>query len=74
MPAMNVSINRELADLSKEDMGGMTLAPTDANLLEWKATIPGPQGSPYEGGLFHVDIILPEDYPYVLESKAKSHD
>jgi len=56
-------INRELADLSKEDLGGMTLAPTDANLFEWKATIPGPEGSLYDGGLFHVDITLPDDYP-----------
>lgn len=57
-------LNRELADLSKEDLGAMTLAPNDANLFEWKATIPGPAGSPYEGGLFQVDINLPDDYPF----------
>lgn len=60
-----IRINRELADLAKEELGGMTLQPNDANLFEWKATIPGPQGSVYEGGLFHVDIVLPDDYPFV---------
>jgi len=57
-------INRELADLNKEDLGDMTLAPNDVSLFEWKATIPGPSGSVYEGGLFHVDISLPDDYPF----------
>lgn len=62
---VNVRINRELADLNKEDLGAMTLAPNEVNLFEWKATIPGPAGSVYEDGLFHIDITLPDDYPYV---------
>ena len=56
-------IHREIADLKKEDLGNITLAPSDDNLFNWKATIPGPEGSVYEGGLFQVDITLAHDYP-----------
>ncbi|KAG6376614.1 ubiquitin-conjugating enzyme/RWD-like protein [Boletus reticuloceps] len=42
-------IHREIADAKKEDLGPITLAPTQDGLYHWKATIPGPQGSPYEG-------------------------
>lgn len=30
----------------------------------WRGTIPGPEGSVYEGGVFQVEIILPQDYPF----------
>ncbi|KAI0946911.1 hypothetical protein AcW1_010233 [Taiwanofungus camphoratus] len=57
-------IHREIADLKKEDLGAISLAPSDDNLFTWTATIPGPEGSCYEGGLFHVDINLAHDYPF----------
>ncbi|EPS93215.1 hypothetical protein FOMPIDRAFT_131077 [Fomitopsis schrenkii] len=57
-------IHREIADLKKEDLGNITLAPSDDNLFNWKATIPGPEGSVYEDGLFRVEINLAHDYPF----------
>ncbi|KAL4063703.1 ubiquitin-conjugating enzyme/RWD-like protein [Scleroderma yunnanense] len=57
-------IHREIADVKKEDLGAITLTPTPDSLYRWKGTIPGPQGSPYEGGLFNVDIQLGADYPF----------
>jgi len=59
-------IHREIADLKKEDMGPITLQPSGDNLFIWKGSIPGPQGSVYEGGVFHIDVILASDYPCVL--------
>lgn len=57
-------IHREIADLKKEDMGAIKLGPLEDNLFEWKATMPGPEGSVYEGGLFDVQIKLAHDYPF----------
>ena len=36
----------------------------DTNLLEWEAFINGPENSPYEGGIFKLDVKIPEEYPY----------
>ncbi|KAF8841473.1 UBC-like protein [Paxillus ammoniavirescens] len=57
-------IHREIADAKKEDLGAITLAPTQDSLYHWKGAIPGPQGSPYDGGVFDVDIQLAPDYPF----------
>ncbi|CEM02402.1 unnamed protein product [Vitrella brassicaformis CCMP3155] len=36
----------------------------DDNLTRWKGHIKGPEGSPYEGGKYVIDIQIPTDYPY----------
>ena len=58
-------IHREVADLKKEDLGAIVLTPSDDNLFLWKGSIPGPEGSVYEGGVFNFEVVLPSDYPYV---------
>ena len=58
-------IHREVADLKKEDLGAIILTPSDDNLFLWKGSIPGPEGSVYEGGVFNFEVVLPADYPYV---------
>ncbi|KAI0654958.1 ubiquitin-conjugating enzyme/RWD-like protein, partial [Cubamyces menziesii] len=57
-------IHREIADLKKEDLGAIKLAPSGDDLFHWSATIPGPEGSVYEGGVFQVEIVLGHDYPF----------
>jgi len=34
------------------------------NLRKWKATITGPEKSPYEKGIFTLDIEIPTEYPF----------
>ncbi|KAJ5245678.1 ubiquitin conjugating enzyme [Penicillium chrysogenum] len=36
----------------------------DEDLLHWEAVLKGPAASPYEGGLWGLDIQIPSDYPY----------
>ncbi|XP_063239047.1 uncharacterized protein LOC134540316 [Bacillus rossius redtenbacheri] len=42
---------------------GIEAVPLDENYCHWQATITGPVGSPYEGGLFFLYIQVPYSYP-----------
>jgi len=57
-------IKREIKDLQQEDMGDIRLAPSEQCMLQWNGSIPGPSGSPYEGGVFEFILTLPHDYPF----------
>ena len=57
-------ILKELQDLNKENGGNITASPVNEdNIYKWTATISGPDESPYEGGIFHLEINLPDNYP-----------
>ncbi|KAK0727574.1 putative ubiquitin carrier protein [Lasiosphaeria miniovina] len=59
-------IAKELADIHNDkDNSGVVAHPVDpANLTHLKGTFPGPPDSPYAGGTFQVDIVIPEMYPF----------
>ncbi|XP_065838189.1 ubiquitin-conjugating enzyme E2 G2-like [Oscarella lobularis] len=35
----------------------------EENFFEWEAIIIGPDGTPFDGGAFPVELIFPKDYP-----------
>ena len=37
----------------------------NGNLRHWKGLITGPSDSPFVGGIFQIDIKIPEKYPYI---------
>lgn len=38
--------------------------PAPDNLQFWRALIEGPPGSPFEGGVFVLNVIFPDNYPF----------
>jgi len=56
-------IIKETQRLKTEPVPGIEVTPDETNLRYFKVTIQGPEDSPFEGGLFKLELFLPEDYP-----------
>ena len=57
-------LTKELKDMQKDDIPNLSAGPIDGNLFEWKAVILGPIATPYEGGIFNLDISISSNYPF----------
>ncbi|XP_015882249.1 ubiquitin-conjugating enzyme E2 27 [Ziziphus jujuba] len=59
-------VQKELQECSRDvEKSGIKVSPkSDGSLARLIGTIPGPVGTPYEGGTFQIDISLPDGYPF----------
>ena len=58
-------IKNELKKMKKENLSMLRAGPkNDKDLFHWEAFINGPENSPYEGGVFELDVKIPKEYPY----------
>jgi len=58
-------IKKEYENFAADPPGNCSAGPLDEDdWFVWQATILGPVDSPYEGGIFVMDIQFPELYPY----------
>ena len=58
-------IQKELDNIRKNPPSHCSAEPEDDDdIMHWVATIMGPEGSPYEGGIFNMSIDFTEKYPF----------
>jgi len=64
---MSLLINRvtqELKDLQENPVPNCSAGPVEDKLTHWNATIFGPDETPYEGGIFKLNIEFTSEYPF----------
>ena len=56
---------KELRDAETNADSAVTLwTSSETDLFHWTGVVTGPEGTPYERGLFFISIFIPEDYPF----------
>jgi len=65
MIPQNQRLKKEIRDIISNPPPGITAGPkSDKNIFERVATITGPADTPFEGGIFSLNIIFKNTYPY----------
>lgn len=55
---------QEYKNLTNDPPDGITAGPvSEDDLFLWEALIQGPEGTPFEGGIFPAELKFPRDYP-----------
>jgi ubiquitin-conjugating enzyme E2 D/E len=55
---------KEVSMLEQKPVPNCDIHPDNGNLQKWVGTIRGPEGTPYEGGIFRVEFTIPAEYPH----------
>ena len=57
-------LSKELVKLNKDPVPNCSAGPkNDNDIYCWCATIMGPEGTPYYGGVFHLELLFTTKYP-----------
>ncbi|KAE8214904.1 hypothetical protein CF319_g7361 [Tilletia indica] len=59
----NKRLAKELADLNKTPLDGITVEVADENIYKWVAKIEG-SNTAYHGGVFELSLEFPIEYPF----------
>ena len=57
-------LQKELLDMEKDAPSNCSAGLINDDIFSWKATLLGPSGTPYEGGIFYLKIFFTPDYPF----------
>ena len=58
-------ITQEIKELQENPVSNCSAGPLDdKDITVWRATIFGPEGTPYYGGVFYLEVKFPSEYPF----------
>ena len=57
-------LQAEIDDLKENPVSNCSAGPIEDDITHWSATIFGPEKTPYEGGVFKLDIVFRPDHPF----------
>jgi len=57
-------LKKELRDILQKPPSNCSAGTVNDDLFHWRATIIGPEKTPYHGGIFKADIHFPQEYPF----------
>ena len=57
-------LKSELKQIANEPLPGISVGLKDGNIYKWEAAVQGPPDSPYEGGMFLLEISFSESFPF----------
>ncbi|KAK7001814.1 ubiquitin-conjugating enzyme E2-24 kDa [Favolaschia claudopus] len=57
-------VNKEIADCKNDKTSNIRIDLVDSSPFHLIGSFPGPSDTPYAGGLFKVDIVIPDSYPF----------
>lgn len=58
-------LQREFKEWRRTAPANICASPIKGDIYAWRATITGPENTPYAGGTFYCDVTVPSDYPFV---------
>lgn len=61
---LSIRLTQELKDINKSPIPNCSAGPEGDDLAKWDATIFGPEGTPYENGIFKMKIEFTSEYPF----------
>lgn len=56
-------LQKESIEIKNDPPHNISAGPKNDNLYEWEAVLIGPKETPYQDGVFILDIFIPIDYP-----------
>jgi len=57
------ALMRDLKEIEKNPLPLVSALPVEDNMFIWHCNLKGPEGTPYAGAIFHIQLTFPPSYP-----------